>query len=64
MPLNRDSFVWWLAIAGALVTYLVSKETPPTAWGYMDWLQFASAAVATASAKLATSPLAGKENAQ
>ena len=56
--LNRDSLVWWLGIAGAVVLYL-SNADPPTLWTYNDWLQALAFAIATAAAKLATSPLPG-----
>lgn len=59
---NRDSLVWTLAIFGALITYLISVDVPPTEWNYKQWLQFASAAVATISGKLATSPLKGEHD--
>jgi hypothetical protein len=57
----RDSIVWWLAIVGALIAYLVSAGKPPTVWDYSQWLQFAAAVVATVSGKLANSPLKGKD---
>lgn len=60
--LSRDSIIWWLAIAGAVITYLLSAE-PPTQWDYKEWLQAISFVVATVSGKLATSPLVGKESA-
>lgn len=59
--MTRDSIVWWLAILGALVTYLSTSE-PPTAWSYQDWIQFIAAVIATVSGKLATSPLPGEHD--
>lgn len=58
MNLTRDSWVWWLAIAASVLTYLAAAE-PPTVWGYTDWIKALSFAVATISGKLATSPLPG-----
>lgn len=55
--LTRDSIVWWLAILGAVVTYLIGAGKPPTEWAYGDWLQAVAFLVATISGKLATSPL-------
>ena len=56
---TRDSFVWWLALAGAVLTYLVSAERPPTEWRYLDWLQALSFVVAWLAGKLSGSMLAG-----
>lgn len=53
---TRDSAVWWLAIAGAILTYLAAAP-PPTVWTYGEWVQALAFLVATASGKLATSPL-------
>jgi hypothetical protein len=53
---TRDSALWWLAIVGAVVTYLASAE-PPTHWTYHQWIQAAMFVVATVSGKLANSPL-------
>lgn len=64
MRFSRDSAIWWLAIAGAVVGYLLSVKTPPTQWDYMQWLNAAFFAVSTIAAKLATSPLAGAKDAQ
>lgn len=55
---NRDSWLWWLGIASAVVLYL-TQAAPPTEWGYQDWLKALAFAIATISGKLATSPLAG-----
>jgi len=55
---SRDSIVWWLAIAGAALTYLATAPNP-VQWDYAEWIKFTSFAVATLSAKLATSPLPG-----
>lgn len=54
--LTRDSVLWWLAILGAVATYLASSE-PPTHWTYHQWIQAAMFIVATVSGKLASSPL-------
>lgn len=56
---TRDSIIWWLGIAGALLAYL-SQAPTPTTWDYAEYVKAASLLVATISAKLATSPLAGK----
>lgn len=53
----RDSIVWWLAIIGAAVTYLISAGEPPPQWDYQQWLQALSFGVATIAGKLATSPM-------
>ncbi len=58
---NRDSKVFWLGAAVALIGYL-SVSAPPTSWSYADWLRFASVLVAWVSGKLATSPLPGEWN--
>ena len=58
--MTRDSAIWWIGILGALVAYLLSAGAPPTAWTYLQWLQFAAAILGTVSGKLATSPLPGK----
>jgi hypothetical protein len=59
--LNRDSVVWWLALAGAVVGYLLAEQDPPTLWGYTKWLQFAAFSIAWFAGKMATSPLPGAE---
>ena len=58
---NRDSFVLWLGLVVAIVGYLVTAQTPPQDWSYMQWLQALSFALAWVMGKLATSPFAGKE---
>lgn len=62
MKLSRDSLLLWIPVLGALIAYLLSAP-PPTEWGYTQWLQFAAAVVATASAKLMRSPLKGENDA-
>lgn len=57
---TRDSVVWWLAILGAIATYLGSTTTP-TDWDYRQWIQAGAFLVATLSGKLATSPLPHSE---
>jgi len=59
MKLTRDSMVLWLGLAIAVVGYLSTAAQPPTAWGYMEWLQAAAFVLAWVSGKLATSPLSG-----
>ena len=59
MNVSRDSMVWWIGIAGALLAYL-SSAPAPTDWDYPQVIQFLSAVVATISGKLATSPLRGE----
>lgn len=61
MRITRDSVVWWLAIAGAVLTYLAAAPVPST-WSYFDWIQALAFAVATIAGKLATSPLPGKHD--
>lgn len=58
---TRDSIVWWLAIIGAIVTYLIGSGKPPTDWNYGEWLQAVAFIIATVSGKLATSPLPHSE---
>lgn len=62
MRLTRDSAVWWLGIASALLAYLGAAPAQST-WDYPQWIQFAALVVATVSGKLATSPLAGDQDA-
>ena len=57
--INRDSSVLWIGLALAVVGFLSTAAKPPTAWGYLEWLQAASFVLAWVSGKLATSPLAG-----
>lgn len=56
---TRDSKVFWLGLAIALIGYL-SMSDPPTMWSYADWLKFAAFVLAWGSGKLATSPLPGE----
>jgi len=60
--ISRDSIVLWLPIGAALVAYLLAADLP-TQWDYYAWLQFVAAVIATASAKLMTSPLKGEHDA-
>jgi len=57
--MSRDSWVLWLGTAVAVLGYLMTAEEPPTAWGYMEWLQAISFILVWISGKLATSPLKG-----
>lgn len=58
--LSRDSWILWLAIIGAIVTYLLASP-PPNQWLYQDWLKAAMFIISTAAGKLATSPLPGAD---
>lgn len=53
---TRDSVVWWLAVLGAIMTYLIASP-PPVDWTYHDWLRSLAMVVSTLAGKLATSPL-------
>ena len=57
--LTRDSMLWWLGIAGAVVIYLSAGESPST-WTWAEWMRAAAFVIATVSGKLATSPLRGE----
>lgn len=57
--LTRDSLIWWVGLAGAMLAYLATAP-PPTKWHYAEAIQFASVVIAFISGKLATSPLKGK----
>jgi hypothetical protein len=59
--MTRDSIIWWLAIAGAVLTYLAAAPSPAD-WTYADWVKALAFVVATLSGKLATSPLPSKED--
>lgn len=52
----RDSKLWWLALAVVIVGYLQTVDPIP-AWGYQQWLQFASVILAWATGKVSWSPL-------
>ena len=54
--LTRDSVLWGLGIAGAVLTYLIASP-PPTQWDYAEWLKALAFAVATVAAKMGSSPL-------
>ena len=58
--LNRDSLMFWLLLAVAVIGYLITAAKPPTDWGYMEWLQAASFVLAWVVGKLGSSPLAGE----
>ena len=57
--LTRDSVVWWIGLAVAIVGQLIVVGKPPTEWTYLEWLQIISFALAWVVGKLASSPLAG-----
>lgn len=59
---SRDSFLLTLGFLAALVGYLTTAANPPSAWTYMEWLQFASFLLAWLMGKFATSPLPGKHD--
>jgi hypothetical protein len=61
--LTRDSVIWWVGLAVAVVGYLSAVDAPPTRWTYMQWLQAAAFVLAWVSGKLATSPLKGEPKA-
>lgn len=55
--MTRDSWTWIVAAAAALVGYLLTTQTPPTQWAYLDWLNFAAFILAWLAGKMAVSPL-------
>ena len=57
--LTRDSIVWTLGFFAAAVGYLVTAQSPPTQWTYMQWLQAAAFILAWVMGRLSSSPLAG-----
>lgn len=57
MKFSRDSLVWNLGIAAALLAYLIADQRNPLTWDYQSWLKFIAAAISTVLAKLGTSPL-------
>ena len=57
--MNRDSVLWVLGIAAAVLTYLGAAPSP-VEWSYAEWIQAAAFCVATIAGKLSSSPLAGK----
>ena len=61
--MNRDSWLLWLGIAGSVVAYLAVSESPMV-WHYDDWMKFVALLIGILSGKLATSPLAGENDAK
>jgi len=61
--MTRDSWIWFLAIVGAVVTYLLN-QAPPWDWTYNQWLAAAAFGVGTAAGWLKTSPLPGENDAK
>jgi hypothetical protein len=57
MP-SRDSILWWLILAGAVLAYL-SNSTPPDTWTWNQWMQALSALVGIVATWLRSSPLRG-----
>lgn len=57
ITLTRDSLVWWVMAAGAMLGYLAVAKTPPTQWSYEQWLQAGLAGVGWLSGYLKSSPL-------
>ena len=55
---TRDSLIWWLLIAGSVLTYLAQAPDPRT-WTYQQTIQALAAMVGIIAGKLASSPLAG-----
>lgn len=54
---TRDSLLMYALAAGAALGYLATAPTPPTEWGYRDWLNALTVAIAWIVGKLQTSPL-------
>lgn len=61
MRLTRNGVTLWCLAGAALVAYLISASTPPTAWTYHDWLQFFAAVFAWGVGKLQASPLPSRD---
>lgn len=57
--LTRDSIIWTIGLLAAIAGYLVTAQTPPTQWTYMQWLQAATFILAWVMGRLSSSPLAG-----
>ncbi len=57
--ITRDSLILIIGIVASIFGYLVTAEVPPTAWSYMQWLQFGTYLTGIVLAWLRSSPLAG-----
>ena len=53
---GRDSWLWWLGVAAAILTYLGASPAPAS-WSYHQWIQALAVVVGIISAKLSSSPL-------
>ena len=60
--LTRDSWFWFLGFLAAAVGYLITTQTPPTLWGYLDWLNAVAFVLAYLLGRMSASPLAGAKD--
>lgn len=62
--MSRDS-IWfsWLAVIGGLAGYLATGPSP-VGWDFTHWMQAIVVLVGLIAAKLGTSPLPAKDEAQ
>ena len=60
--ITRDSWVWVLGFIAAAIGYLITAQTPPLAWTYMQWLQALAFLVAYLVGRFSSSPLAGAKD--
>jgi len=60
--ITRDSWVWVLGFVAATLGYLITAQTPPTEWTYMQWLQSLTFVTAYLVGWFKSSPLAGAKD--
>ena len=58
----RESKLFWLLLAVAIIAYLKTVATPPNHWGYTDWLNAGTFLGAWLIGKMQSSPLSGKND--
>lgn len=56
VTITRDGALLWLLALSAAIAYLSAAATPPTQWGYHEWLQAGAAVAAWGIGKLQVSP--------
>lgn len=62
MTVTRDTWLFYLAFAGAVLGYLAAAENTPNMWTFKEWVQFVLVGVTWLIGKLQTSPLPGEHD--
>lgn len=62
MTITRDTWLFYLALAGTLLAYLATSDNTPDQWTFKQWVQFALVGVTWLIGKMQHSPLPGSKD--